>query len=214
MSFTVADVIADVRDQIQDNSAPYRYDDIDLTRKVNQTIRRAVILRPDLFTEIATIACVAGGLQACPADSVRLMDVLSNSTGAALKEVNQEVLDLMIPEWESQEQGPATNWMRYPRDPNRFYVYPPASTSLPLQILYSKCPATLTSGSTVPMQDVYMPVMVDGVCWLAEAVDAEHVESGRAKMFKDSFTEALIGGLQTRRITDTESAGGPPEEAV
>lgn len=214
MSFTVADVLSDVRDLVQDNSTPYRYDDADLVRKFNQVLRRAVILRPDLFTEIVTINCVAGSLQQCPVDSVRLMDVLTNSVGAAVKQVNQEVIDLMVPDWETLPAGPATNWMRYPRDPNRFYVYPAASASLPLQIIYAKCPALLTTASTVPMQDVYMPVLVDGVCWVVEAVDAEHVESGRAKMFKDSFTESLTVGLQARRITDTDSAAGPVEETI
>ena len=214
MSFTVSDVIADTRDSVQDNSVPYRYDDTDLIRKFNQIIRRAVILRPDLFTEIVTMSCVAGSLQQCPSDSVRLMDVLTNSAGAAVKQVNQEVIDLMIPDWETLTPGPATNWMRYPRDPNRFYVYPAASAAANLQIMYAKCPATLSLGSTVPIQDVYMPVLVDGMVWLVEAIDAEHVESGRAKMFKDSFTEALLSGLQTRRITDTDSAGGPAEDSV
>lgn len=59
-----------------------------------------------------------------------------------------------------------------------------------------------------------MPVLVDGVCWVVEAVDAEHVEAGRAKMFKDSFTESLTVGLQARRITDTDAAAGPAEEVV
>lgn len=214
MPFTVADVLADVRDLVQDNSAPYRYDDTDLVRKFNQVLRRAVILRPDLFTEIVTMNCAAGSLQQCPADSVRLMDVLTNSAGAAVKQVNQEVIDLMIPDWETLTPGPATNWMRYPRDPNRFYVYPSAPGGANLQIIYAKCPALLTSASTVPMQDVYMPVLVDGVCWVVEAVDAEHVEAGRAKMFKDSFTESLTVGLQARRITDTDAAAGPAEEVV
>lgn len=214
MSFTVSDVITDTRDAVQDNVAPYRYSDDDLVRKFNLVLRKAVILRPDLFTEITTISCASGSLQQCPTDSVRLMDVLNNSAGAAVKQVNQEVIDLMIPDWENLSPGPATNWMRYPRDPNRFYVYPPAVAAASLQIIYSKCPAVLSTSSTVPMQDVYMPVLVDGLCWLAEAIDAEHVESGKAKMFKDSFTEALTVGLQARRITDTDSAAGPAEETI
>lgn len=214
MSFTVADVITDTRDAVQDNSAPYRYDDADLTRKFNQIIRRAVIMRPDLFTEITAMSCASGSLQQCPSDSVRLMDVLTNSAGAAVKQVNQEVIDLLLPDWETLPAGPATNWMRYPRDPNRFYVYPPSPAAANLQIIYCKCPALLAIGDTVPMQDVYLPVLVDGLCWLVESVDAEHVEAGRAKMFKDSFTEALTVGLQARRITDTDSAAGPAEETV
>lgn len=214
MSFLVSDVILDARELVQDTAAPYRYDDAFMTRKFNQVLRRAVIMRPDLFTEITTISCLAGSLQSCPTDSVRLMDVLTNSAGAAVKQVNQEVLDMMLPSWEALPPGPAQDWMRYPRDPNRFYVYPSATAGANLQIIYAKCPVMLTSSSVVPMQDVYFPTLIDGLCWLLEAIDAEHVESGRAKMFQDSFKEALSTGLQARRITDTDSAAGPAEEVV
>lgn len=214
MSFTVADVILDARDMVQDADTPYRYSEAFMVRKVNQVIRRAVILRPDLFTEVATISCATGSMQSCPADSVRVMDVLSSASGYAPKEVNQEVLDMMSPLWEANPGGDTINWMRYPRDPNRFYVYPSATSGLALTILYAKCPATLISGSVIPMQDVYMPAVIDGLCWLLESIDAEHVESGRAKMFQDSFYTGLSSGLQSRRISDTDTAAGPPEEAV
>lgn len=214
MSFTVSDVVVDVRELIQDTSLPYRYDDAFIARKVNQIVRRAAILRPDLFTEIVSINCVAGTMQSPPVDSIRIMDVLTNTIGIAVKEVNQEVLDLMVPSWESLTPGPATNWMRYPRSPNRFYVYPAATSADTLTIVYSKCPDTLTILSTVPLQDVYFPVIVDGTAWMMEAIDAEHVESGRSKMFQDSFMQALTGSLQARRITDTDTAAGPAEDEV
>lgn len=214
MSFTVPDVIADVRELIQDTLSPYRYSDDFLARKISQTVRRVTVLRPDLFTEITTITCVAGSMQSPPADSVRIMDVLTNTSGAAVKEVNQEVLDLMVPAWEALTPGPAVNWMRYPRSPNRFYVYPAATVSDTLEIVYAKCPAVMTTASTIPLQDVYYPAIVDGTCWLMESIDAEHVESGRAKMFQDSFLQALTGSLQARRITDTDMAAGPATDEV
>jgi len=214
MSFTVADVVLDVREEVSDTAIPLRYSDDFLVRKVNQIIRRAAIMRPDLFTVVAPLTCVAGSLQTAPASSIRIMDVLTNSVGATLKEVNQEVLDLMVPDWETMTAGPAENWMRYPRDPNRFYIYPPAAGGESIGIIYSSCPSTLALGATIPMQDVYMPLIVDGTIWLVESIDAEHVESGRAKMFQDSFNSGLAAGLSARRITDTETAAGPKDEAT
>lgn len=214
MSFLVSEVLLDVRELIQDTAVPYRYDDTFIVRKVNQVVRRMALLRPDLFTEITTITCVAGSLQSPPADSVRIMDVLTNTVGTAVKEVNQEVLDLMVPGWENLTPGPTTNWMRYPRSPNRFYVYPAATVSDTLEIVYAKCPVTLSIGSIVPVQDAYQPVVIDGTCWIMEAIDAEHVESGRAKMFQESFMAGITGSMQARRITDTDMAGGPAEDEV
>jgi hypothetical protein len=163
---------------------------------------------------VETLTCVAGSLQTAPSDSIRFMDALSNTTGGAIKEVSQDVLDMMVPTWEALAPGPAINWMRYPRDPNRFYVYPAATVSDTLTVAYSRCPATLTISGTIVMQDVYSPVILDGTVWLMEATDAEHVESGSAKAHQDSFISGLTGGLTARRLTDTAAAGLPPEEVV
>ena len=214
MSFTVADVLLDVRELIQDTKAPYRYSDDFVIRKINRTLSRMVVLRPDLFTTVADITCVSGGLQSAPADSVRLMDVMSTASGSAVKEVSQDVQDMMIPAWEALTPAPAVNWMRYPRDPNRFYVSPSAVPGAVLSISYAKAPAVLTSSDTVVLQDAYMPTVIDGTVWLMESIDAESVESGRAKMFQDSFKDQLTAGLSARRLTDSGAAALPKDEVI
>ena len=40
--------------------------------------------------------------------------------------------------------------------------------------------------NSIPLPDSYLPVLVDGMTWLAESIDDEHVNSQRAKMFMDS----------------------------
>lgn len=209
MSFTAAQVIVEVREQMLDALAPFRYGDDFILRKINQVLRRIALQRPDLFAEVDTITCVAGGMQRTPTDSIRLMDVVANTDGVAPKEVNQDVLDMLVPAWEQLAPGPTTNWMRYPRDPNRFYVYPAARSTDTLELVYARCPPVYASGDVIVLQDVYMPMVIDGVCWMLESIDAEHVESGRAQMFKESYENALAAGLTARNITDTDTAGGP-----
>lgn len=75
------------------------------------------------------------------------MDVMSTASGSAVKEVSQDVQDMMIPAWEALTPGPAVNWMRYPRDPNRFYVSPSAVPGAVLSISYAKAPAVLISST-------------------------------------------------------------------
>ncbi len=210
MSFTPADVIVEVREMMQDTDVPYRYSDDFVLRKVNQAFKRLSVIRPDLFSTVDTITCVAGRLQAAPDDSLRLMDVIGNTAGSTVKEVNQDTLDLMTQTWPSGTAGPAVDWMRYPRDPNRFFVWPPSTNVDTLQIVYAQSPPAYASGDSVLLQDAYMPLVVDCTIWLLESVDAEHVESGRAKMFKDSFAEMATAGLQARKITDTDTAGEAP----
>jgi len=215
MPIPVAELLNDIRESVSDTQIQYRYSDAHILRKINQTVQRMVVKRPDLFCEVYSLTCVAGSLQTAPADSVRIMDVLANSAGRAVKEINQEVLDLTLPNWEALTPGPANDWMRYPRDPNRFYVYPTATPGDTLTILYAKTPAAVASTTdSIPLPLAYSPVLVDGTVWLLESVDAEHVESGRAKMFQDSFYGMLDFGLTARRITDTDAAALPREEQV
>lgn len=215
MSFTTTQVIEEVRELVQDTDATYqRYSDAFILRKLNQAMRRFALLRPDLFTTLASMTCVNGSTQTAPSDSIRLMDVTGNTLGEAVKEINSESLDLMFPAWGNEAPGPAKNWIRYVRDPNRFYVYPPASTAETLELLYSKSPATLTLGDAVVLQDAYFPAVVDATTWLVESIDSESVASGRAKTFKDSFVEMISGSLQARTITDTDAAGMDKKEVL
>lgn len=217
MTFTTTDVIDEVREAVQDthsDAAYRRYSDAFLLRKVNQALKRLALLRPDLFTEVGTITCVTGSLQTAPANSIRLMDVLSASDGRAVKEVNQEVLDLMTPAWGAGAPGVAQDWMRYVKDPNRFYVYPPATTAETLTLLYAAAPTTYALAAVVTLQDAYMPAVVDCTAFLVESIDAENAESGRGKMFYDSFKELIGGSLQARKLTDVGDAGLDPKEVI
>jgi hypothetical protein len=212
MSFTVADVVVELRELVLDETVPFRYSDDFLVRKVNQVLRRMVIVRPDLFTAVETIVSVAGSLQACPADSVRLMDVTLNGAKRAPKEVNQSVLDMMFPKWNDGANGPTENWMRFPRDPNRFYVYPPSAGGETITIAFAKSTPTYVMNDIIRLQDAYFPVVVDGASWLVEMIDAEHAESGRAKVFKDAYDGALAAGLAVRKLADEEDAAAPKRE--
>jgi len=214
MSFTVADIVTEARELLLDETVPYRYSDDFIVRKVNQILRRMVVVRPDLFTHVTTMMTVAGSLQTCPADSVRLMDVSQNGSGEIPKEVDQEALDMMFPRWASSSVGATKSWMRLPRDPNRFYVYPPSAGSEMLTIMYARSLPTYALADTINIQDAYQPVVLDGVCWLMESLDAEHVETSRAKMFQESYTTALGASLLARGITDSESGGGSTQSAT
>jgi hypothetical protein len=53
--------------------------------------------------------------------------------------------------------------------------------------------------------DGYLPQLVDGVVFLASSIDDENVDSGRAKLFMDSFSQSLGVDLQARVVTDKET---------
>ena len=207
------DVIVDVRRIVQDETATYRYSDAFMLGMGNQALKRIQLLRPDLFAFTGTVACTAGEvLQSAPSDSLRIIEVLSiSSSGVGLVEANRETLDQTLPAWPNDTAAAAINWMRHVRNPNKFFIYPQAPTSQTLDIEYSQVPTTYNGTTAITLlPDAYFPVVVDIMVFLLESVDNEHVTSGRAKLFKDSYTEMLGVTKGSLPVTDTEDAGQDP----
>ena len=209
---TPSDVITEVRRLIQDTRTPVRYSDAVLLGFVNQTLKRMVMLRPDLFAVIGDIPTTANTvLQDCPADSIRLIEIFQVKNGNAVTEVNRETLDRTAPGWQQDPAGQPVNFMRHVRNPNRFFVYPRPEAGVVLVGEYAQTPPEYALNDDIDFPiDAYFPTVVDGVVFLAESIDNEHVNSGRAKLFQDAFVQGLGVSLQSRTITDTESGGMEP----
>lgn len=213
---TPAEVITEVRRLVQDQKVPYRYSDAVLLGYVNQTLKRMAILRPDLFTIIGDIPTVAGTVvQSLPADAVRLIDIFSVSGGGAVMEVSREDMSRSFPGWVDAPEGVPVNYMRHVKNPERFFLYPRPVAGTVLLGEYAYTPKDYALGETIEtVSDVYFPALVDGTVFLAESIDDEHVASGRAKLFYDSFTQQLGAGLQSRKLTDTKNAGMDKGEVI
>jgi hypothetical protein len=209
-------VITEVRRLLQDINSPQRYSDTVLLGFANQALKRIAVLRPDLFAYIGAISTTAGSvIQSMPSDSLRIMEIFSVQDGNGVTEVNREALDQTYPTWMNDDAGPCVNWMRHVRNANKFFIYPKAPAGQILIGEYSQTPTDYDGTTTVTLlSDGYFPVVVDATVFLAESVDNEHVNSQRAALFQQSFTQALGVSAQGRVITDTEQAGLKPTEVV
>jgi hypothetical protein len=213
---TPSEVITEVRRIIQDVRAPQRFSDAELLGYVNQILKRMVLLRPDLFTSIEDISTTENSvLQSLPAGAVRLVEIFRVKNGNALTEVSREMLDQSTPSWTVTPAGTPVNYVRHVRNPTRYYLYPPPIKNLLLVGEYVKTPITYTINAPITvLPDAYLPSLIDGTIFLAESVDNEHVNSGRAKLFQDSFIQGLGVALQSRTVTDTETGGLDPKQVI
>jgi hypothetical protein len=213
---TPAEVITEVRRLIQDTREPLRYSNAVLLGFVNQTLKRMVMLRPDLFAVVGDVPTTAGSvLQTMPSDSVRLIEVFQVKGSGAVTEVNRAMLDRSSPQWVAASPGTPVNFMRHVRNPNRFFLSPPPQAGTVLVAEYAKSPPDYGIDDEIAYPlDTYFPALVDGVVFMAESIDNEHVNTGRAKLFQDSFAQLLGVALQSRVVTDVESAGLEPEQVV
>lgn len=213
---TPAEVITEVRRLVQDQLVPYRYSDAVLLGYVNQSLQRMAILRPDLFTEIVDITTTADvAVQSLPAEAIRLVDIFQVKNGNAITEVDRETMNRNYPGWMSEASGTPVNFMRHVKNPDRYFLYPRPAAGVVLVGEYAKSPIDYTINATIDViSDTYFPIVVDGAVYLAESIDDEHVQSGRAKLFYDSFVEQLGAGLQSRKLTDTKLAGMESGEVI
>jgi len=211
---TPQDVVTEVRRMVNDTRVPYRYSDTVLLGFVNQTLRRMAVLRPDLFSVMTSFTTTPYTvIQDCPADSVRLVEVFAVVDGNAITEVSRDVMDQSYPEWRIggiDLSGIPVNFMRHVRNANKYFLYPAPIAGITLSAEYIQTPPVYAIGDTISApDDSYLPVIIDGTVFLVESVDDEHVSSGRAKLFLDSFVQALGVGLQSRAVTDFEAGGLP-----
>ena len=143
-----------------------------------------------------------------------MVEIFGVSGGNAIEEVNRDEFDRAYPAWQSDAAGVPTKYMRHTRNPKGFFLYPRPQAGVQLLAEYVVSPPdyTLLQAIITPA-DEYFSTIVDGTVFLAESVDNEHVSSGRAKLFYDSFVQSLGVSGQAREITDTERGGisTPPE---
>ena len=206
------DVITEVRRLVQDeesDTALRRYSDAFILSMANQTLKRMAVVRPDLFSYIGDITCTQDAvLQSAPSGSIRIMDVFRIKNGAAVRETNKASLDQMSPGWVTETAAACSCWMRHPKNPNKFFIYPPAPAGQILVGEYAQSPEDYDGTTEVELiPDAFFPAVVDGTIWLIESVDNEHVSSGRAKMFQEMFLQQLGVSMAAKSITDkSESA--------
>lgn len=210
MAITAASIIQRAQQLLHDTTG-VRWLAPELVRWLNDGQREIVMYRPDANSRVSTATLAAGTRQdldtttgvTAPAkliDVVRNMAVTSNLKGVRL--VDRKLLDQQRPSWHAET--PSVNIIHYtfdPRDPTAFYVYPPATTSAQLEIVYSAYPTAIDApaGDThssvtgnIGVSDMYANALLDYVLYRAYAKDAEYAGTeGRARAHYAAFAASM-----------------------
>lgn len=210
---TPQEVITQARVLINDDNSlmPERFSDTEMLGFVNQAIKRACMVRPDLFIISDDVTPTAEQVeQELPASVTRIMEVHRVVGGGAIGEVDKETMDRSAPDWTTEDPGTPVNWMRHPRNPRRYFLYPAPSTGTEISVEYIEVPDDYSLSDTMVLADSYKSAIIDCVVYLAEVVDNESVESERAKTFYASFLQSLGADMSQREVVDMED--GKPEQ--
>lgn len=219
---TPNDVIDSAKRILQDSKflrTPDSYSASTLLIFVNNTIKRMVMVRPDLFTTTDDIPTTPNTvLQTMPSDCFRLVDIFQVVDANTLEEVDRDQFNRTNRDWATEPAGSPVKFMRHARSPNKYFLYPRPTSGIELVAEYVKIQPIYTLNDTiVNLPDDYLPALVDGVVYNILSVETEENSSqvgmARAKMFLDGFNQALGISLQARVLSDIEDgAVTPPAE--
>lgn len=216
----VIDIIRRVEDVLQDNNI--RWPRQELQTWINEAYLSIILLRPDANAKTGTFTCASGTRQVLTdgfATALRLLDVTRNvaptSSKKVVRLVDRGVLDDQRPGWHAEaETVDIQHYMVDPRQPKEFFVYPPASSSAQLEVVYSDAPSahTLTESQldpassttdTINLDDIYAPSITDWVLYRAYSKDAEY---GANETRAAAAYQAFMAGLGAKNQSDAAVA--------
>lgn len=204
-------VVDRARDTTLDEDASnYRTSDAKMLKHLNDFLRDAALLRPDLFATIGNIACTQGRMiQKAAAGSIHLLNVYGVATGSPITKVDWPYLELHYGKrWRSTPEGAAIHWIKHESDPNAFYIFPQAPSGQSVLAEYATNSADLSAISdSLPtlVSPMYDTAAHDYLVFRIETKDDESVLSARAELFMKKF--ALSLGVT---MTQLEAALGRP----
>jgi hypothetical protein len=204
MPISAQSIVRRCVETLQDNTS-IRWPINELVRYLNDGQREVVLYRPDAMVTNSTVTCIAGSKQSLPSNGAKLIEVVRNAAGArrAVRMVNREILDAQTPNWHNLTGvSEVLHFMYDPRDPRVFYVYPPATTSAQLDIVYAAYPTDIAEpadGSlytavtgNISLPDIYGNVLQDYILYRAYSKDSEYAGNGaRAQAHYAVFANAL-----------------------
>lgn len=200
MAIAAQSIIRRAVETLQDTTS-VRWPVNELVRYLNDGQREIVLYRPDSMVTNATLTCVAGTKQTLPANGVKLIEVIRNAAATSAKKsvrmINRETLDAQTPGWHNITGSvDILHFMYDPRDPKAFYVYPPATTSAQLDIVYAAYPTDITEPDdgalytavtgNISLPDIYGNALLEFVLYRAFMKDSEY--AGNAQRAQAHYT--------------------------
>lgn len=215
---TPDNIITDAKRLAQDSTllrTTDTYSNAALLGFVNQILKQTAILRPDLFTLTADIPTNPNVVeQEMPADSIHLVNILAVKDGGAIVEVSREAMDQFYPQWRSVAAGTPVNYMRHPRNPNRYYLYPRPKVNTTLTGEYAQTPPTYARMQPIALlPDSYQSAMVMGVLMLVAAVENKTTDPARYQQFQAAYEQSLGVSLQAKGTLGLRENRKPAEVA-
>ncbi len=185
MTTTVASIITEVQTILQDDGT--RWPTTELLSYLNDGQREIATIRPDLFVVTQAIPLVTGVKQTIPDACINLIEFTRNTDGAAIRQTDRTMLDLKT----------IKHFCYDPREPDAFYVYPPAAVGASVDAVMSKMPDDAITN--INCKDTCKNPLIHFILFRAYQKDAEFsgnaaLSAGHYQLFKDTLSQDAAAG--------------------
>ena len=231
MALTGTNLLSRIEDILQDTTS-VRWPEAELLRYINDAQREIVNYRPESSAKTDNVQLVTGTKQTLPTDGLRLIKVTRNMSDAsggatgkrAVRIVNVDILNTQEPDWnaptvsgDAQHGTVVKHYIFDEDDPKNYYVYPGVNGNAYLEIVYSKVPTDLSSGSSnLDIDDIYGNAVIDYVLFRAYQKDSEYAGNAqRSATHYQLFLQCIGQGMQAQELLSpnndrTSNIGGMP----
>ena len=216
MALTGTNLLSRIEDILQDTTS-VRWPEAELLRYINDAQREIVNYRPESSAKTDNVQLVTGTKQTLPTDGLRLIKVTRNMSDAsggatgkrAVRIVNVDILNTQEPDWndptvsgDAQHGTVVKHYIFDEDDPKNYYVYPGVNGNAYLEIVYSKVPTDLSSGSSnLDIDDIYGNAVIDYVLFRAYQKDSEYAGNAqRSATHYQLFLQCIGQGMQAQEL--------------
>jgi hypothetical protein len=210
-------VIATASTILQDQTN-IRWPQSELLVYLSDAQREISTYKPNAAVVTSNVQIVAGTKQTLPTGGLMLVDVVRNmGTGNqpsnAIRVVAREILDAQIPDWHDPKYASSLvkHYTYTPLNPKIFYTYPYQIGGTFVEATYGIVPGAITDIVTsIAVDDIYVPALVNYVCFRAYSKDAEYAENFEAaKGYYALFTGLMSSKSAAEGLTNPNVAMAP-----
>ena len=211
-----SDLITRARILLHDET-PVRWSDVELLLWLSDALRDLATFVPESYVITSKVALAANASrQSLPATATRLFDVTRNmgasgsTPGSVIRLVDRKILDQIDPDW-PQTMGTTVEHYLYDfKNPLSYMVYPRPTAATFVELVHGAMPPEVTAlNTTIPLSDMYVSAVLDGVVFRAMSKDAEFGNAQLAAAYKQMF-DARVAQIVTvtAQRTPADASGG------
>ncbi len=128
----------------------------ELLKFYNASVRLIVLYKPDTGIVVGSFPLVAGARQQAEGTFI---GAFSNAAGGQITQMDMDDADHLLPNWRQATPAATRHWMADRKEPEVFWVYPPAVAAAVIEASRVVTPAPILATAPNPLNDAYEQVI-------------------------------------------------------